>query len=112
MRASRHSAALIGLVGIVALAIAIPVLGADPSSPPGQTKPDKSPNPGQQKKAEKGAKEAKTPEIAITVTGTVQQATDGEGRPTFTLTADGKTWGLSAGPTWYRGAKNPLATYV
>ncbi len=112
MKASRRSAALVTLVGVVALAIAIPVLGADPSSPPGQTKPDKSPNPGQQKKAEKTGKEAKTPELAISVTGTVQQATDGEGRPTFTLTADGKTWDLSAGPTWYWGAKNPLAAYV
>lgn len=113
MKASRRSAALISLVGIVAFAIAIPVLGADPSSsPPGQTKPDKSTNPGQQKKGEKATKEAKTPEVAITVTGTVQQSTDGKGRPTFTLTADGKTWDLSAGPPWYWGDKNPLAAYI
>ena len=112
MKASRRSAAIISLVGIVALAIAIPVLGADPSSPPGQTKPDTSPNPGQQKNAEKAAKEAKTPELAITVTGTVQQATDGKGRPTFALTAGGKTLDLSAGPPWYWGDKNPLAASV
>jgi hypothetical protein len=112
MRASRRSSALIAICAIVVLAVAIPVLAADPSTPPGQSKPDKSPNPGQQKKAEKAAKEAKTPEIAITVTGTVQQATDGKGRPTFTLTADGKTWGLSAGPSGYWGDKNPLAAYV
>jgi hypothetical protein len=112
MRASRRSSALIAICAIVVLAVAIPVLAADPSTPPGQSKPEKSPNPGQQKKAEKAAKEAKTPEIAITVTGTVQQATDGKGRPTFTLAADGKTWDLSAGPTWYWGAKNPQAAYV
>lgn len=107
---------LVLLVGIVAaLAIAIPVLGADPSpsaGPPGQSTPDKSPNPGQQKKAESAAKKAKTPEIAVTVTGTVVQGTDGKGRPTFTLTAGGTTWELSAGPPWYWGANNPLAAYA
>ena len=103
------------------LAIAIPVLGADPSPsavPPGQAKPDKSPNPNRPDKAEKKAqkkaaqKAAKTPEIDVTVEGTVQQSTDGQGRPTFTLTAGGTTWELSAGPAWYWGAKNPLAAYV
>ncbi len=86
-----------------ALAIAIPVMGADPSPPtvpPGQTKPDKSPKP------------AKTPEVALTVQGTVEQTTDADGRPTFTMTANGKTWELSAGPTWYWGDKNPLKAHV
>ena len=110
------------IAAVVALAIAIPVLGADPSpsaGPPGQSKPDKSgkpdkaTNPGQQKKAEKAAaKAAKTPEVDVTVTGTVQQGTDDKGRPTFTLTAGGTTWELSAGPSWYWGDKNPLAAYA
>ena len=116
MKASPRSAALIAVCAIVVLVVAIPVLAADPSTPPGQSKPDKSPNPGQQKKAEKqadkAAKEAKTPEIAVTVTGTVQQGTDGKGRPTFTITAAGKTWELSAGPPWYWGDKNPLKAFV
>jgi hypothetical protein len=90
----------------------IPVVSADPSpsaSPPGQTgtdTADKSPKP------DKADKAAKTPEIAVTVTGTVTQTTDGKGRPTFTLTAGTTTWELSAGPTWYWGDKNPLAAYV
>ena len=97
---------------VLVLAIAIPVMGADPSpsaSPPAQTKPDKadkSPKPGKADKA------AKAPEIAVTVTGTVAQTTDGQGRPTFTLADGATTWDLSAGPTWYWGDKNPLAASV
>jgi hypothetical protein len=115
---------------VLVLAIAIPVMGADPSSsasPPAQTKPDKadkSPKPGKADKAAKGDKAdkaengdeaeetAKAPEIAVTVTGTVAQTTDGQGRPTFTLTDGATTWELSAGPTWYWGDKNPLAASV
>jgi hypothetical protein len=88
---------------VAALAIAIPVVGADPSPPtvpPGQAKPDKSPKP------------SKGPETALTIQGTVEQTADAKGRPTFTMTADGKTWELSAGPTWYWGDKNPLKAYV
>jgi hypothetical protein len=112
---------LLVIGAVLVLAVAIPVMGADPSppaAPPGQTnadKPDKSPkpeNPGQAKKADKAAKAAKAPEIAVTVTGTVAQTTDAKGRPTFTLTAGGTTWELSAGPKWYWGDKNPLAAYV
>lgn len=95
---------ILALVGVVvALAVAIPVMGADPApsaSPHGQTKPDKAP------------KAAKGPEVAVTVRGSVNQTTDGKGRAAFTLTADGKTWELSAGPRWYWGDKNPLKAYV
>jgi hypothetical protein len=50
MNAPRRHVGLLVVGVIAALAIAIPVMGADPSSsPPGQSKPDKSPNPGQQK---------------------------------------------------------------
>ena len=114
----RWRPALLFVAVVAMLAIAIPVLGADPSpsaGPPGQSKPDKSAkpdkaaNPGQ---ARKGEKAAKTPEVDVTVEGTVQQGTDGQGRPTFTLTAGGTTWELSAGPPWYWGDKNPLAAFV
>jgi hypothetical protein len=100
---------LLGLIAILGLAIAIPVLAAYPSSsptPPGQSKPDKSPKPG------KDNQDAKTPEVAVTVEGTVAQGKDGQGRPAFTLTANGKTWELSAGPPWYWGDRNPLKAYV
>jgi hypothetical protein len=112
MKASRRQVGLLVVGLIAALAIAIPVMGADPSSsPPGQSKPEKSPNPGQQKKAEK-EKAPKAPEVDVTVEGTVQQSTDTQGRPTFTLAAGGKTWELSAGPPWYWGDKNPLKAFV
>ena len=114
----RRRPALLVVAVVATLAIAIPVLGADPSpsaGPPGQSKPDKSAkpdkaaNPGQ---AKKGEKAAKTPEVDVTVEGTVQQGTDGQGRPSFTLSAGGTTWELSAGPPWYWGDNNPLKAYV
>ncbi len=145
-------------VGIIAaLAIAIPVLGADPSpsaSPSGQASPDATASPeatlrpsdrtseqpprradrrtgGPQARSDRRAgrdsgtgrpwrsngngkpdKADKGPEVDVTVQGTVQQTTDGQGRPAFTLTAAGKTWELSAGPPWFWGDKNPLKPYV
>lgn len=105
----RRRFTLLGIGLAFGLAVAIPVFAADPSSaptPPGHSKPDKSPKPG------KGNQKAHTPEVDVTVTGTVQQGTDGQGRPSFTLTADGKTWDLSAGPPWYWGDANPLKAYA
>ena len=60
----------------------------------------------------KGPKGEKEPEVPVTVTGMVKQATDGQGRPSFTLTAGTTTWELSAGPPWNWGDKIPLAAYV
>ena len=94
----------LGFVVAITLAVAIPVYAAGPSSSPapsGQSKPDKSPKPG------KGSQDAKTPEVAVTVTGTIQEGKDGAGRPSYSLTANGKTWDLSAGPPWYWADKNP-----
>src|SRR5262245_51473612 len=102
----------LGIAIAFGLAVAIPVFAADPlapstsPTPPGHSKPDKSPKPGQ------GNQKAKAPEVDVTVTGTVQQGTDGQGRPTFTVTANGKTWELSAGPAWFWGDKNPLKAFV
>lgn len=96
---NRRTLVLVG--GLAALlAIAVPAFGADPSAkpePPGQTKQDKAP---------------KGPEITRTLTGTVEQTTDGKGRPTFTIAVDGVPWELSAGPKWFWGDKNPLAKHV
>ena len=109
---------LVGFALVATLAVAIPVMGADPSpsgGPPGQTKPDKSPNPNKPDKTakpEKAAKPDKGPEVAVTVKGTVTKGTDEAGRPSYSVTADGKTWQLSAGPSWYWGDKNPLNAYV
>ena len=54
----------------------------------------------------------KGPELARTLTGTVASSEDAKGRTTFTMTVDGVVWELSAGPKWFWGANNPLATYV
>jgi hypothetical protein len=107
----RRRLGLVGFVVAIALAVAIPVYAAGPSASParpGQSKPDMSPTPG------KGDQRAKTPEVAVTVEGTVQEGKDGHGRPSYSLTANGKTWELSAGPPWFWGDKNPnpLKAYV
>jgi len=58
------------------------------------------------------AKPDKGPELAKTLTGTVAGSQDGKGRPTYSMTISGVVWELSAGPKWFWGANNPLATYV
>lgn len=98
---------------IVVVALALPVLAADPSANPsaspaagGGGKPDKSAKPD---KANKGNK---TPEIAITLRGAVVAATDAKGRPTFSLSSGGTTYELEAGPAWFWGANNPLTKFA
>lgn len=99
---SRRRLVLLGFSGLVALALAVPAIGANPSpsaNAPGQTK-------------DKGNKGPKTPEVAITLSGTVVQRTDGKGRPSFEMTVDGTTWELSTGPKWFHGDASPLAKYT
>jgi hypothetical protein len=100
-------AGLVILAGLTALAVAIPVLAASPSpsSAPSGAQPEKSEKPDKSGEPDKG------PELAITLTGTVTKGTDGQGRPTFTMTVQGKTWTLSDGPSWFWGDKNPLAAF-
>jgi len=98
MRTADRRALLLTGALLALLAIAVPAIAADPSpavEPPRQAaKPDKG------------------PEIAVTVRGTVEQSTDEKGRPTFTITVDGTTWELSAGPKWFWGDNSPLAAHV
>ena len=87
------------IAGLLALlALALPVVGAGPlgKTPPGQAKerPDKG------------------PEVEATIVGVVEESTDDKGRPTFTITTDGVTWELSAGPKWFHGENSPLAAFV
>jgi hypothetical protein len=101
----------LGFAVAIALAVAIPVYAAGPppsASPSGHPKPDTSPKPG------KGNRAAKTPEVAITIDGTVQEGKDGQGRPSYSLTANGTTWELAAGPPWNWSDKtpNPLKAYA
>lgn len=102
MRANPRVASVLMLI-VALLAVGIPVLAASPSP---SAAPDASGKP------EKPAKPAKGPETSITLTGTVKATTAANGRTTFTMTVDGKTWTLSAGPPWYWGDKSPLAAYT
>jgi hypothetical protein len=85
--------------------------GKPPSSEntPHAATPPKGGNPAKGPKAPKADKE---PEVTMTVTGTVARTTDGQGRPSITITDGSTTWELSAGPPWYWGDKNPLGAYV
>lgn len=105
---SRHRRVGLALIaGLAVVAISIPVLAASPSpSPLAGATPSPAARPDKSAKPEKG------PETAVTLKGTVQQATDDQGRPSFMMTVDGKTWTISAGPPWFWGAKNPLAAFV
>jgi len=51
-------------------------------------------------------------EHAITVRGTVQRTTSADGASAYTLAANGTTYSLSDGPSWWWGANDPLAAYV
>lgn len=102
-RLERRPALLVaGLVAV--LAIAVPAIAADPSPSGGP--------PGREGKSDKAAKADRGPAIPKTLRGTVDRTTDGKGRPTFTLTVDGVTWELSAGPKWFHGDNSPLAAHV
>ena len=99
----RLGAARIALLLVAALtvlvAVAIPVLAASPAA---SGTAGASTHPG------KGPKESKEPETPVSVRGVVGSTTDADGHVQFTLTADGKTLKLSAGPPWFWGDKNPL----
>jgi hypothetical protein len=97
------------VAGLAVVAIAIPALAASPSPPPA---PAKSAASEKSAKPDKAAKPEKAPETAVSLKGTVQKAVDNDGRPTYTMTVDGKTWTISAGPTWFWGDKNPLAAFA
>jgi len=91
MLSRRRPLVVVACLAAVLLIVA-PVLAAGPSPRP--------------EKAEKGA------EIALALTGTVASSADAKGRGSFTMTVDGVTWELSAGPKWFWGAANPLAAFV
>jgi hypothetical protein len=99
LRAPLLILALVALVGVVA----IPALAASPSPATG---PDASGHPG------KGPKASHEPEVAVTLHGVVSTATDADGETTYTLSVDGKTVKLEAGPPWFFGDHHPLAPFV
>jgi hypothetical protein len=99
LRAPLLALGLLALVG----AIAIPALAASPSPKAGASA---SEHPG------KGPKASREPEVTVTLKGVVASAKDAEGETSYTLTVDGKTVKLDAGPPWFFGDKHPLAPFV
>jgi hypothetical protein len=99
LRAPLLALALLALVGV----IAIPALAASPS--PGASAAA-SEHPG------KGPKGSKEPEVEVTLRGVVAATTDADGKTSYTITADGKTLKLDAGPSWFFGDKYPLKPFV
>jgi len=84
----RAVATAIGVVVVLSAIVILPVLAAKP---------------------EKAADAQKAP---ITISGTVQLATDADGHETYTLQDGGKTYTLDAGPPWFFGDKYPLKPFV
>ena len=112
-RPTRRLAVLLGGVALVAVLAAGPVLGVDPvpgPDSPGAADGQGPPNepPGQAKDKSK----PKAPATPITVTGTIEATLDADGRTVYTLTADGATYELGAGPAWFWGDDHPLAGRV
>jgi hypothetical protein len=93
----------LALLVMVAVVLAIPVLAASPSPSGG---------PGNGNGSGKGPKASHEPEVQVTLKGSVSATTSTDGSVDYTLTANGKTLKLEAGPTWFWGDKNPLKAYV
>ncbi|HZC33819.1 MAG TPA: hypothetical protein VE640_11070, partial [Candidatus Bathyarchaeia archaeon] len=93
-------------VAVLAIAVALPVLAASPAP---SAAPAAS---GHGSEATRAPKASEAPEVQVTIRYQVGSTTDGQGRPSFTLQANGKTLSLSAGPPWFFGTKNPLMPFV
>jgi hypothetical protein len=90
--------------------MAIPVLAADPTPSPGTSSPAATPTdkPGKGPKPNK----EKTPEVAVTLDGTVGTRTNAAGETEYSLTAGSTTYTLDAGPAWYWKDGHPLKAYA
>jgi hypothetical protein len=99
-RSIRAPLAVLALL-VLAIVVAIPVLAASPS-------PSGGPAAGK----DKGPKGSHPPEVQVTLKGTVAATTEADGAASYTVTADGKTLRLEAGPKWFWGDKNPLKAFV
>lgn len=97
-RSIRGPLAVVALFALAVL-VALPVLAASPSPSAG---------PGNGNGNGKGPKASHEPEVTVSVRGTVAAAADGE----YTITVDGKTVRLEAGPPWFWGDRNPLKAAV
>ena len=110
---------------LAAAVLVVPALAVDPS-PSGSTtpaagssaepaeteEPGESGKPNKADKAQKAERHDKTPEVDVTINGTVGQTTDADGDVEYTLTAAGKSYRIEAGPSWWWGDANPLKPFV
>ncbi|CAN5569020.1 hypothetical protein BH20CHL7_BH20CHL7_11980 [soil metagenome] len=104
-RPLRRSILLVAGLAVLVAALALPALAADPTDQPGP--PAGVPGQGRAEAA-RGPKAAKVPKEPITLRGTVAAVTDADGRTRYTMTVDGKTYDLDAGPSWFHGDAHPL----
>ena len=97
-------------------ATAQPTATVAPVATPPRSVPSASPQSAQTEegggKPDKANKGNKTPEVPITLRGTVAMATDAKGRSTFSMVSGGTTYELGAGPAWFWGTNNPLAKFA
>jgi hypothetical protein len=89
----RHRRSAILGLAFLALLVAVPVLAAKPSAPPGQQKD-------------------KAPKATVTLTGTIETSSNADGEAVYTLADGGTTYTLEAGPRWFFGDNYPLQPFV
>lgn len=94
---NRRPILLIAASAVLILLIALPVFAAPPSGAPG---------------AGPTGENAKVEKVPVTITGTVETSTDADGNTVYTLTDDGRTYTLHAGPPWFFGDGYPLAPFA
>ena len=95
----RKPTLLLPALTILAVVLAVPVLAGQPGGGKG-----KDNAPGQAKE--------KVEKVPITISGTVDVATDENGKDAYTLRDGGTTYTLEAGPSWFFGNDHPLKAYV
>ena len=108
----------LSLIALLVAIVALPAFAADPSgTPTASAAPQASKEPTASKapkapKPERGPKVKKEPGVTVTVAGTVATRTNAAGETEYTITADGKTLTLDAGPSWFFKDKHPLKPFV
>lgn len=104
---------LLATVALIAI-VAIPVLAADPSASPSgpSVAATSAPDGAKPSKAPRADKKAKTPEVEVTLKGTVGTRTTAGGEVEYTLTVGSTTLTLDAGPAWFYKDKHPLKPFV
>ncbi len=113
-RSFRNLLVLVVLALLIAL-VALPAFAADPSATPtssAETEASEAPESAKPSKAPKVPKAEKAPEVAVTVTGTVATRTNADGETEYTMTVDGATHVLDAGPSWFFKENHPLKPFV